>query len=115
MAEYREIQNIIDSFKKDLKVGKCSIIPREKNQDTLNRLQWIDEEALHYLEKNLKVEHYQSGPEQPHFRSGRLRTGSVWKFLMPVVSSKANIRLEVYVKFHYCRDGTIFISFHESV
>ena len=73
------------------------------------------EEALYYLEKNLKVEHYLSGPEQPHIKRGRLQTGSVWKFLMPVFSSKTKIRLEAYVKFHYCKDGTMFISFHESI
>lgn len=115
MVESREIENIINAFKKDYKNGRCRIIPREKNQDTLNRLQWIEEEALYYLEKNLKVEHYLSGPEQPHIKRGRLQTGSVWKFLMLVFSPKAKIKLEAYVKFHYCKDGTIFISFHESI
>ena len=114
MTQPQEIENIIFQFKKDYNNGKCSIIPRLINQNTLRTLGWIEEEALSYLESELKVEHYQSGPEPPHQKNGAIKSGSVWVFVMPIFSEKTNLTLEVYVKFNYCKDGTIFISFHES-
>ena len=108
MASHHEIQTIISCFKKDLDNGRCTLQMRRKNEQTLGKLGWRDDYALIHLYKNLEPVHYVAGPEKAHMLKGQHVAGSIWIFHMLIE------KLDVYIKFHFHKDGTTFISFHES-